>query len=231
MTGACSLQEECSSRAVAAEDPDRVIAIPKAQSVRLVLVLRDLRTDHLEDRVRADGRDERVAGGKTFSKLYAPVGSHIACDRRKPLGPFVHRRASIVRTMGRRLSRLAPEEFAAAILLAVALLVVAADPHAVSRIFETPYATPAPESGAATFLRDTRSTPAPSARFATPPILPESARARTIVLTIDGRSRAMQIGDPCWEPAMAALRAGGQPVACAPALAPILAPTLPMPSR
>jgi hypothetical protein len=133
--------------------------------------------------------------------------------------------------MGRRLSRLAPEELAAAILLAVALLLVAADPQAVGRIFETPYATPAPESGAATFLRDTQGTPAPSARLATPRVLPDALPGRVILVPVDGRSRAIEVrpippGDPCWEAAMAALRAGGQPVVCAPALGPaIVAPS------
>lgn len=126
-----------------------------------------------------------------------------------------------------RLARLAPEELAAAILLGVALIFVAADPHRIGRVFEPPYATPAPESGAATFLRDRSDPPAPSVevaertrvmrpplQFLQAPVVGSPAEGRIVIYDRSG-TLLVEIADPCWEAATTALRTG-QPVVCAP---------------
>lgn len=70
-----------------------------------------------------------------------------------------------------RLSRLAPEEIAAVVLLAVVLGVAALQPAAIGRLFESPYATPAPGGGPALeFLRPSP-TPSPASIRGTTPIL------------------------------------------------------------
>ena len=48
----------------------------------------------------------------------------------------------------KRLSRFAPEEIAAAVMLVVVLALVLARPTAIGQLFESPYATPAPGGGA-----------------------------------------------------------------------------------
>lgn len=48
-----------------------------------------------------------------------------------------------------RLARYAPEEIAGAILLVLALTLVALRPGAVTHLFDTPFATPAPGGGPA----------------------------------------------------------------------------------
>ncbi len=48
-----------------------------------------------------------------------------------------------------RLSRLAPEEIAGAVLLALVLLLVAVRPGPVARLFESPFSTPDPGGGPA----------------------------------------------------------------------------------
>ncbi len=59
-----------------------------------------------------------------------------------------------------RLSRLAPEEIAAAVLLVLVLGIAALQPAAIGRLFESPFATPAPDGGPA--LEFLRPSPTPS---------------------------------------------------------------------
>jgi hypothetical protein len=62
-----------------------------------------------------------------------------------------------------RLSHFAPEEIFGTALLLIVLLFVAIRPAAVTRQFESPFATPAPGGGAARQLvPDGRATPSPA---------------------------------------------------------------------
>ena len=49
----------------------------------------------------------------------------------------------------KRLSRAAPEEIAVAVVLVVVLALAALRPASIGRLFESPYATPAPSGGPA----------------------------------------------------------------------------------
>lgn len=62
----------------------------------------------------------------------------------------------------KRLSRLAPEEIVGGLLFVLVLAFVAAQPRAVTRLFETPYATPAPGGGPAYSLLPSAGSPSPS---------------------------------------------------------------------
>jgi hypothetical protein len=67
------------------------------------------------------------------------------------------------RSLMGRFSDLAPEEIAGAILLVLAIALVAVRPSAVTRLFESPYATPAPGGGPALqFLRSETPRPSPA---------------------------------------------------------------------
>lgn len=68
----------------------------------------------------------------------------------------------VFRAMRERLSRLAPEEIGGGVLLVALLVAVALHPSAIGRVFESPYATPAPENIARTMV----------ARSATPTVAP-----------------------------------------------------------
>jgi hypothetical protein len=129
------------------------------------------------------------------------------------------------RSVRERLARLAPEEIAGGVFLVVALLAVALQPAAIGRIFESPYATPAPESGATTFLRTQAvDTTLPSDRVITRRALPQPAQIRSVFL--GGSSgvvpRVVQVADVCSGTAASVVNTGGANfVVCMPT-APIL---------
>jgi len=76
----------------------------------------------------------------------------------------------------RRLSHLAPEEIAGAIILAILLAFLSLRPGAITRSFESPYATPAPGGGAGVqFLRE----PAPTPRLVNLQVAPRDGRGST----------------------------------------------------
>lgn len=90
----------------------------------------------------------------------------------------------------RRLARMSPEEL---ILIPIAIVIVIAllaQPTAITRLFESPYATPAPgEAPAERFLREREANPLPTASPASGPIpgpriqTAPASSPRTIVLT------------------------------------------------
>jgi hypothetical protein len=120
-----------------------------------------------------------------------------------------------------RLSRLAPEEIAGGVFLVVALLAVALQPAAIGRIFESPYATPAPESGAAAFVK----TAPMDTTFASDRVVTRSEPlvGRPGVFLGSGPTSVRpdrplsDLGpDPCEEAARSALRSAGAYVVCVP---------------
>jgi len=71
----------------------------------------------------------------------------------------------------RRLSHIAPEELVLIPIVIGIVIVVLAQPSAITRLFESPYATPVPgDSPAERFLRERELDPVPTASPATAPI-------------------------------------------------------------
>ena len=56
------------------EKANGVIAVPEREGIRLVVVLADVVTYDLQDRVRADRRDEGVMRREAFTELDPPLG-------------------------------------------------------------------------------------------------------------------------------------------------------------
>lgn len=140
--------------------------------------------------------------------------------------------------MRERFSRLAPEEIGGGLLLVVVLVAVALQPSAIGRIFESPYATPAPGNPARMIVNAT-ATPAPTEQIGTTrvtgPVSPILIVPPRRTVAPDGRTtfifdRAGQpsgIGsDICTEAARS-----GQLVVCVPVFSPVFATPMPAPSR
>jgi hypothetical protein len=126
-----------------------------------------------------------------------------------------------------RLARLAPEEIAAGVLLVAGVFAVVVQPQSVGRIFESPYATPAPESGAASYLRSVDTT-YPSDRWTTRRVdrsgwitwIDSAPSPRTVrpvfVVTFDRVGRTLQAPTSCAEANRGALGDAGAYVVCMP---------------
>jgi hypothetical protein len=71
----------------------------------------------------------------------------------------------------RRLAHISPEELILVPIVIVILIAVLAQPSSITRLFESPYATPAPgEAPAERFLREREENPVPTATPASAPV-------------------------------------------------------------